>query len=109
MKLVTKSNITHIEAVFKCPLTSFCVEVYFEREVTFKNMKLVIAYFISQINESVREEKGNPFEMVMLKIFLKELRAIHNDLCVNGKLMRSYRSNNTEIHIKPVKVKGFIK
>ena len=85
------------------------MEVYFEREVTFKNMKLVIAYFISQINESVREEKGNPFEMVMLKLFLKELKAIHSNLCTNGKLMRSYRSNNTEIYIKPVKVKGFIK
>ena len=109
MKLVTKSSITHIEAVFKCPLTSFCVDVYFEREVTFKNMKLVIAYFISQINESIREEKGNPFEMVMLKLFLKELKAIHSNLCTNGKLMRSYRSNNTEIYIKPVKVKGFIK
>lgn len=109
MKIVTKSSITHIEAVFKCPLTSFCVEMYFEREVTFKNMKLVLAHFISQINESVQEERGNPFEIVMLKIFLNELKAIHSNLCANGKLMSSYRSNNTEIHVTPVKVKGFIK
>ena len=85
------------------------MDMYFEREVTFKNMKLVINYFISQIHKSVQEEKGNPFEMVMLKLFLKELRAIHSNLCANGKLMRSYRSNNTEIRVTPVKVKGFIK
>lgn len=109
MKLVTKSNVMHIQAVFSCPLTNFSVELYFEREVTFKNMKLIIDHFISQINESVQEEKGNPFEMVVLKLFLKELRAIHSNLCANGKLMRSYRSNNTEIHVTPVKVKGFIK
>lgn len=109
MKIVTKSKITHIEAVFKCPLTCFCVDMYFEREVTFKNMKLIIDHFISQINETVQEEKGNPFELVMLKLFLKELRAIHSNLCTNGKLMRSYRSNNTEIHVTPVKVKGFTK
>ena len=109
MKIVTKSNITHIEAVFKCPLTNFCVDMYFEREVTFKNMKLIIDHFISQINESVQEEKGNPFEMVMLKLFLKELKAIHSNLRANDKLRHSYRSNNTEIRIKPVKVKGFTK
>ena len=109
MKLVTKSNVTHIQAVFSCPLTNLSVELYFERGVNFQNMKHVISYFMAQVMESIHESENSPFEQVILKSFHEELSAIYNALCVNGKLMRTYKSHNTEIHIKPVKVKGFIK
>lgn len=109
MKIVTKSNVTHIQAVFNCPLTNFSVELYFERSVNFKNMKQVISYFMAQVSEAAQESENSPFESVMLKSFHEELYVIYNELCLNGKLMRKYKSHNTEIHIKPVKIKGFIK
>lgn len=109
MKLVTRNNIIHIQAVFSCPLSHFSVELYFDRSINFRNMKQVLSYFMTEISEAVQESENSPFEKVMLKSFHEELYAIYNQLCISGKLMRQYKSNNTEIRIKPVKVKGFIK
>lgn len=64
---------------------------------------------MAQINEAAKEAENSPFESVMLKSFHEELYTIYNELCLGGKLLRNYKSRNTEIHIKPVKIKGFIK
>lgn len=109
MKLVTKSNVIHIEAVYSCPLTTFSVDLYFDRSINFRNMKHILGYFLQQVNEATKETENTPFVRTVFKSFHTDLYDIYNQLCINGKLMRKYKSRNTEIHIKPVKIKGFIK